>query len=265
MQNRLLKSAMVTGASSGIGESYARLLASLGYDLIIVARRKDRLESIAKELQDKHGISVTVLEADLCNENDVSTIEEKVRTTANLSVLINNAGFGTLGQFVDVEISKTLDMIAVHVTAPTRLIKAALPGMLARHEGNIINIASAAPFVPVSGSVNYNGTKSYLIAFSECLQLEVKDAGVRLQALCPGFTRTGFHSVDEFKNVDFSTIPAFMWMPADKVVAESWRALRKKKVIFIPGFINRLTFTLFNGLFRYIASKRPVRPPSQNP
>ena len=264
MNRRLSKSAMVTGASSGIGEAYARLLASLGYDLIIVARRKDRLESIAKELQDKYGVLVTVLEGDLCNENDVSSIEKKVRSTANLSVLINNAGFGTMGQFVDVDISKTLDMITVHVTAPTRLIKAALPGMLARHEGNIINVASAAPFLPVSGNVNYNGTKSYLIAFSECLQLEVKDAGVRVQALCPGFTRTGFHSVDEFKNVDFSTIPAFMWMPAEKVVAQSWQALGKKKVIFIPGFINRIVCTFFSGLFRYIASKRPVRSLSQN-
>ena len=260
MNKRLLKSAMVTGASSGIGEAYARLLATLGYDLIIVARRKDRLVSIAKEFQDKYGILVTVLEGDLCNGDDVSTIEEKVRSTPNLSVLVNNAGFGTMGQFVDVDISKTMDMIAVHVTAPTRLIKAALPGMLARYEGNIINVASAAPFLPISGSVNYNGTKSYLIAFSECLQLEVKDAGVRVQALCPGFTRTGFHSVDEFKNVDFTTIPDFMWMPADKVVAQSWQALGKKKVIFIPGFINRLVFTVFSGLFRYIASKRTVRP-----
>ena len=264
MKNRLLKSAMVTGASSGIGEAYARLLASLGYDLIIIARRKDRLVSIAKELQDKYGVVVTVLEGDLCNENDVSAIEEKVRSTLNLSVLVNNAGFGTMGQFVDVDISRTLDMITVHVIAPTRLIKAALPGMLARREGNIVNVASAAPFLPVSGNVNYNGTKSYLIAFSECLQLEVKDAGVRVQALCPGFTRTGFHSVDEFKNVDFSTIPAFMWMPAEKVVAESWQALGKKKVIFIPGFINRIVCTSFSGLFRYIASKRPVSPLSQN-
>jgi short-subunit dehydrogenase len=264
MNKRLSKSAMVTGASSGIGEAYARLLASLGYDLIIVARRKDRLVSIAKELQDKYGVLVTVLEGDLCNGNDVSAIEEKVRSTPNLSVLVNNAGFGTLGQFVDVDISKTLNMIALHVTAPTRLIKAALPGMLARHEGSIINVASVAPFLPASGNVNYNGTKSYLIAFSECLQLEVKDAGIRVQALCPGFTRTGFHSVDEFKNVDFSTIPAFMWMPADKVVAQSWQALRKKKVIFIPGFINRIVCTFFSGLFKFIASKRPVRPLSQN-
>ncbi len=150
----------------------------------------------------------------------------------------------------------------MHVTAPTRLVKAALPGMLARHEGSVINVASVAPFLPVAGNVIYNGTKSYLIAFSECLQLEVKGAGIRVQALCPGFTRTGFHSVDEFKDVDFSTIPAFMWMQADKVVEQSWRALGKK-VIFIPGFINRMTCTLFSGLFRYVASKRPVRPAVQ--
>lgn len=260
MKNRLLKTAMVTGASSGIGEAYARLLASLGYDLIIVARRKDRLLSIAAELEKKHCISVNVIEGDLCNNNDISSIEETANATDNLSVLINNAGSGTLGLFADVDISKTLDMIALHVTAPTRLIKAALPGMLARREGSIINVASAAPFLPVSGNVNYNGTKSYLIAFSECLQLEVKSAGIRVQALCPGFTRTGFHSVDEFKNVDFSTIPGFMWMPAEKVVEQSWRALKNNKVIFIPGFINRIVCTFFRGLFCYIASKRSAIP-----
>ncbi|MCX5993956.1 MAG: SDR family oxidoreductase [Chloroflexi bacterium] len=256
MKNRLLKSAMVTGASSGIGEAYTRLLASLGYDLIIVARRKDRLVSIAREMQDKYGVSVTVLQGNLCSEKDVSTIEEIVLDTADLSVLINNAGFGTLGPFVDVDISKSLNMIALHVTAPTRLVKAALPGMLARREGIIVNVASVAPFLPVSGNVIYNGTKSYLIAFSECLQLEVESAGIRVQALCPGFTRTGFHSVDEYKSVDFSTIPTFMWMPAEKVVEQSWQALRRKKVVFIPGFINRMTCTIFSGLFKYLARKR---------
>ena len=263
MKKRLSKSAMVTGASSGIGEAYARLLASLGYDLIVVARREDKLLAIAKELEDSFGVSVTILPGDLCNENDLSTIEEKVRDTPNLSVLINNAGFGTLGPFVDVDISKSLDMIALHVTAPTRLVKAALPGMIARREGMIVNVASMAPFLPVAGNVIYNGTKSYLIALSECLQLEVEGAGIRVQALCPGFTRTGFHSVDEYKNVDFSTIPAFLWMPAEKVVAQSWEALRKRKVVFIPGFINRMTCTLFGGLFRYLASKRTARTPAR--
>jgi hypothetical protein len=258
-----MKSAMVTGASSGIGEAYVRLLASLGYDLILIARRADKLISIAKELEDKYGAPVTVLPGDLCNESDLSMIEEKARDTSDLSVLINNAGFGTLGPFVDVNISKSLDMIALHVTAPTRLVKAALPGMLARWEGSIVNVASMAPFLPVAGNVIYNGTKSYLITFSESLQLEVESAGIRVQALCPGFTRTGFHSVDEYKNVDFSTIPAFLWMPAEKVVAQSWQALRKKKVVFIPGFINRVSYTLFGWLLRYLARKRAASPPAR--
>jgi len=263
MESRLSKSALVTGASSGIGEAYTRLLASLGYDLIIVARRDGRLISIAKDLEDKYGVSVTVLQGDLCSEDDLSRVEEKVGGTANLSVLINNAGFGTLGPFVDVDISKSLNMITLHITAPTRLVKAVLPGMLSRRAGIIVNVASMAPFLPVSGNVIYNGTKAYLIAFSECLQLEVESAGIRVQALCPGFTRTGFHSVDEYKNVDFSNIPAFLWMPAEKVVAQSWQAVRNKKVVFIPGFINRMTCALFGGLFRYLARKRNASPPAR--
>ena len=263
MKSRLSKSAMVTGASSGIGEAYARLLASLGYDLIVVARRENRLLAIAKELEDGFGVTVTVLPGDLCNEDDLSAIEEIVRVTSNLSVLVNNAGFGTLGPFVDVDINKSLNMIALHVTAPTRLVKAALPGMLARREGVIVNIASMAPFLPVSGNVIYNGTKSYLIAFSECLQLEVECAGIRVQALCPGFTRTGFHSVDEYKDVDFSNIPKFLWMPAEKVVAQSWQALKKKRVVFIPGFMNRISCTLFGGLLRYLARKRTASHPAR--
>jgi len=261
MKNRLLKSAMITGASSGIGEAYARLLASLGYDLLPVARRRDRLVSIAGDLENKHGVSVTVVEGDLCNDNDIAAIEETVRTTPGLSILVNNAGFGTLGLFADVDISKSLNMITLHVDAPTRLVKAALPGMLTRREGSIINVASAAPFLPLSGNVIYNGTKSYLIAFSECLQLEVKSAGIRVQALCPGFTRTGFHSVDEYKNVNFSTIPGFMWMAAEKVVEQSWQALGKGKVVFIPGLITRLTCTVFSGPSRYIASKQKAPSP----
>jgi short-subunit dehydrogenase len=263
MTNRLFKTAMVTGASSGIGEAYARLLASLGYDLVIVARRKDRLISIAKELEGQYGVSVSVLPGDLCSENDLSATEEIILGRSNLSVLINNAGFGTLGPFADVDISKSLDMIALHVTAPTRLVKAALPGMLARREGIIVNVASVAPFLPVSGNTIYNGTKSYLIAFSECLQLEVESAGIKVQALCPGFTRTGFHSVDEYKDVDFSTIPKFLWMPAEKVAAQSWQALKKNKVVFIPGFINRISCEIFGGLLRYLSRKRNASPPAR--
>ncbi len=256
MGNRLMKSALVTGASSGIGEAYARLLASLGYDLIIIARRKDRLEAIAGEIENEYGVSVSVMQCDLCSETDIGTVEEKIRKTEDLCVLINNAGFGTLGTFAEVDLAKSLRMIDLHVTAPVRLVKAALPGMLARREGAIVNVASAGPFLPVSGNVIYNGTKSFLISFSETLQIEVKDAGIKVQALCPGFTRTGFHSAEEFRNVDFSTIPAFLWSPAEKVAALSWKALGKNKVVFIPRITTRLACTVFRGLFQYMAGRR---------
>ncbi|RPJ62696.1 MAG: SDR family oxidoreductase [Dehalococcoidia bacterium] len=250
------KQALITGASSGIGEAYARKLASLGYDLILVARRKDLLEAIAKDLKDKFSVSVCVMPCDLAKADDMTVIEDKIRQTDNLSVLVNNAGFGFPGAFAECDEGKSLDMIAVHITAPTRLTKAALPGMITRKEGYIINVASMAAFLPSAGSVMYGATKTYLVSFSECLQIELQNSGVNVQALCPGFTRTGFHSTEELSNIDFSYLPPFLWTSADKLVEQSWRAAGKKQTVFIPGTIYRIAY-LFRGLIAYIAKIRP--------
>ena len=250
------KQALITGASSGIGEAYARKLASLGYDLILVARRKDILETIAADLQTRFSVSVCVMPCDLAKEADVTSIVEIIGQTDNLTVLVNNAGFGFPGAFADCDEGKSLDMIAVHITAPTRLTKAAMPGMIARKEGNIINVASMAAFLPSAGSVIYGATKNYLITFSECLQIELQNSGVHVQALCPGFTHTGFHSTAELRSIDFSYLPPFLWTSADNVVEQSWRAAGKNHTVFIPGTIYRIAF-LFRGLIAYIAKKRP--------
>ncbi|MBN1376042.1 MAG: SDR family oxidoreductase [Dehalococcoidia bacterium] len=258
MQNGKGKQALITGASSGIGEVYARKLASLGYDLILTARRRDRLEAIAKELQDHFSIAVCVLPCDLSREEGMDLTAEKIRQTGNLAVLINNAGFGALGGFADCDAGKSLDMVAVHVTAATLLTRAALPGMRERREGIIINVASLGAFLPADGNVVYGATKAYLVAFSESLQIELKGTGVAVQALCPGFTRTGFHSTGEFSSTDLSYIPAFLWISAEDVVAQSWRAAGKKQTICVPGTIYRIAYTL-RGPIAFIAKFRKSR------
>jgi short-subunit dehydrogenase len=259
----LTRSALITGASSGIGEAYAGKLASLGYGLILVARRRDRLEAVAAEMQSKYSVSACVLPCDLSTDEGIALVEDKIKQSADLAVLVNNAGFGTLGNFADVDSRKSLDMIQVHVTAATRLSKAALPGMIARRGGSIINVASVSALMPTAGNAIYSATKSYLVAFSRCLQDEVADCGIRVQALCPGFTRTGFHLVAEFEGIDFSGIPSFMWMSAGQVVEQSWKALGKKKVVFVPGLRNRVVYSLLGPVFALVARKRPLTQKAQ--
>jgi short-subunit dehydrogenase len=249
------ETALITGASSGIGEAFARKLASLEYDLVLVARRKEKLDAIAGDLEVKHPITVEVLPGDLSKDGDISRIERRIEALDTLTMLINNAGFGTRGAFADVDLEKSLAMIQVHVTASTRLAYATLPGMIARRRGTLINVASPSAFVPLANNSVYSATKSYLISFSECLQLEVADAGIKVQALCPGFTYTGFHDTDEFKGMDRSKLPNLMWMSAEETVERSLDALDNGKVVFVPGFVNRLMYVSFRRLTTSLAPR----------
>ena len=153
----------------------------------------------------------------------------------DLVLLVNNAGFGTRGEFIDVPLERTMAMIAVHVLATVALCRAAAPGMIARGEGAIINVSSIAAFFPSAGGANYGATKAYLNAFSEALAAELRGTGVAVQALCPGFTTTEFHDVGDYEAFDRGQIPAPLWMPAADVVAESLAALGSGRVIVVPG------------------------------
>jgi short-subunit dehydrogenase/N-acetylglutamate synthase-like GNAT family acetyltransferase len=235
-----LRTALITGASSGIGAVFARRLAAEGYNLFLVARREARLAALTVELQERHPITVEILVADLSNPSDVKRVERRITEFEDLDMLINNAGFGTTGRFAEVDLAKHVDMIHVHVSASVRLCRAALPDMVARRRGVIINVSSLVAFVPMPGSVTYCATKAYLNIFSEALQIELGGTGVRVQALCPGFTYTEFHDTPEYGEHARSRIPKPFWMSAEEVVAQSLSALNRSQVIFVPGFMNRL-------------------------
>jgi uncharacterized protein len=230
--------ALITGASSGIGAAFARRLAGLGYDLVLVARRGDRLSALAAELEGAHGIRAETLVADLIADDGVERVAETVATIPNLELLINNAGVGAEGRFCEGDIGPQIDMVRLHVLASVRLTHAALPGMTLRRHGGVINVASLAGLMALPGNVTYCATKGYLITFSKALQLELTGTGVHVQALCPGFTHTEFH--DDLQDFDKARMPAILWMPAEAVVEASLDGLARGEVVCIPGFGNRL-------------------------
>jgi short-subunit dehydrogenase len=231
---------LITGASSGIGAEFARKLAERGFDLVLVARRKERLEQLRDELLASHKIQADVHVADLADAQAVESLAARVAEMAELELLINNAGFGTMGHFVDADVQRQLDMIRVHVLATVRLTRAALPGMIQRGSGGIVNVSSIGAWLSCAGNVQYSSTKAYLNTFSEGLQDELRGTGVRVQALCPGFTVTQFHDVREMQEFDRSLVAKGLWMSADDVVEYSLRKLAGRRTIVIPGWKNRV-------------------------
>ncbi len=238
--------ALITGASSGIGATFARQLAARGFHLLLVARRAERLTALAGELEQAHPIKADIQVVDLAEPAAVEWLAQRIAQLETLTLLVNNAGFGTTGPFAQNEPAGQLDMVHVHVLATVRLTRAALPGMIARRRGAIINVSSLAGFVPMPGNVTYCATKAYLTSFSQALQIELAGSGVQVQALCPGFTHTEFHSAMAAGRYDHARIPGWMWQPADEVVAGSLRALARGQVVYIPGFKNRLLAALIH-------------------
>jgi short-subunit dehydrogenase len=229
--------AFITGASSGIGEAFARALARDGYNIVLAARREDRLHALAEKLQRGNPVRVETLVVDLSEPSGIERAASVLEELPDLEILVNNAGFGMHGAFTEIDSGVHASMIRLHVEAPVRLAHAAIPGMKARHQGGIINVASIAGLTALPGSSTYGSTKAYLMFFSKVLQRELAGTGVRVQALVPGFTYSEFHDV---AHVSRSAIPSFMWMPAHKVVSASLEGLREDRKIVIPGRIYRL-------------------------
>jgi len=255
--------ALITGSSSGIGAAFAHRLAVEGYDLILVARRKEKLDSLAAEIRRQSSVTVEVLTADLSQDEAVQRVAERIQSCPNLSMLINNAGFGYPGTFWDVDPQGQLAMINVHVTASTLLCRAVLPGMLERQAGAIINVSSIASFAPRRTGTLYHATKAYLNAFTSGLAAELTGTPIMVQVLCPGFTVTEFHDNPGYKNFKRSSIPSFLWLRAEDVVHESLRDLQRGKLICVPGRAYRLmVFMLTNSFtkpFAQFVSSRMIR------
>ena len=228
--------ALVTGASAGIGEAFARVLAAQRYDLVLVARRRDRLDALAKELGERHRIAARAHVADLAEEADLCDLAESI-AEGPPDLLVNNAGFGTVGAFAELDPERELEEIRLNVLALVRLTRAALPGMLARGRGAIVNVSSLAGESAGPFNATYAATKAYVTSFSEALHEEVRGTGVVVQALLPGFTRTEFQEV---AGMDPGLVPTFAWMSPEQVAEASLSALRRGDAVCIPGLGNRL-------------------------
>jgi len=255
--------AFITGATSGIGAAFARHLAAQGYNLALTGRRADQLNGLAAELRKKHLISTEVVISDLARLGGIEVVEDRIAALPDITLLINNAGFGVPGKFAENDVQGQLDMIQVHVIATVRLTHKVLPGMLNRKAGAIINVSSTAALVTkmIGASVTYASTKAYLNAFSESLHGELRGTGVRVQALCPGFTYTDFHDRPGFEHFKRSSLPKFMWSTSEQVVEASLRALEKDQVICVPGFMNKLAATFGRStLIAWLAERFAPRP-----
>jgi uncharacterized protein len=227
--------ALITGASSGIGAVYADRLARRGYDLIVVARNRRRLDAVAERLTNETKRSVEVLAADLNDQNDLARVEDTLKKDSSLTVLVNNAGFGTFAPLLDSNVNKMSEMISLNVTALTRLTYAAAPGFVARGTGTIINISSIVGIAPELLNGVYGGTKAYVLAFSHSLQHELASKGVRIQAVLPGATATEFWDVG---GMPVSHLPADSVMSTEDLVDAALSGLDHGELVTIPSLVD---------------------------
>ena len=228
--------AIVTGASSGIGASYARRLAEKGYDLVIVARRRDRLQALAKEVQSRWGATAEVIAGDLCETKTIGEVAARA-SQGDVDMLVNNAGFAGYRPFIDLYPEVAENLMSLHVRAPTLLTRAVLPGMVQRHRGSVVNVASllalsaTIPPNPLPHRAVYAGAKSFILTFTQALAGELKDTGVQVQALLPGVVATEFHNN---LPMDPGRLAAMAMQP-EEVVAASLAALERGELICVPG------------------------------
>lgn len=251
-----MPTALVTGATAGIGARFAHHLASRGYDLVLVARDEERLGRSAEVHRAESGVAVEVLPADLVTEDGIAAVERRVARGVDL--VVNNAGFGQQGDFLSSEIGEEVAMLKVHCEAVLRITRAALPPMLERRAGGVVNVASVAAFFSRG---TYSASKGWVVTFSDSVRQQVGGSGVRVMALCPGWVRTEFH---ERSGMDASGVPSFMWMDPDRLVTTALRDLRRGVAVSVPGLQYKVLIGLGKILPRGLTTKLSARAGSRH-
>lgn len=234
------RTALVTGASAGIGAAFAHVLAADGLDLVLVARRREKLQSLAQELTARHGVRVEVVSADLSDPGAPRSIIDSVHELGlQVDVLVNNAGSSGNTAFAETEWSALAAEIQVMVTAVTELAHLVVPGMKERGWGRVINLSSLAAFSPPGESLLYTGIKSYVLDVSQSLDMELKPFGVHVTAVCPGFTHSEFHETMGTSEAA-AKLPKMLWQEADAVAREGWAAAQAGKAVCVTGRVNKV-------------------------
>jgi short-subunit dehydrogenase len=223
-----VSTALITGATAGIGKSFAIQLASKNHDLVLVARNQDRLNELASQLRSDFDVNVEVLVADLSDPKQLGEVSCRA-AAEDIDLVVNNAGFGIKQIFIGGDLSAEQDLLDVLVGAVMRITHAALPGQVKRNRGGVINVSSVAGWL---SSGTYSAAKSWVTTFSEALATQLRGSNVHVMALCPGYTRTEFH---ERAQMETSTIPGWMWLDVDAVVAKALRDFAKAKPVSVPG------------------------------
>lgn len=225
-----MTTSLITGASSGIGAAFARRLGSDGHGLVLVARDEARLTESATKLRERYGVAVEVLAADLTTDDGIAAVETRLRDrTRPVDVLVNNAGFGVGGAFMDAPMADELRMLTLHCEAVLRLTGAAAEGMRERGRGFVVNVSSVAAFMPRG---TYAASKAWIVRFTEGVAQELAGSGIRLMALCPGFVRTEFH---QRAGMHAASLPSIAWLDADAVVAAGLRDLARGRTVSVPS------------------------------
>ncbi|MDP9604757.1 UNVERIFIED_ORG: short-subunit dehydrogenase [Variovorax paradoxus] len=251
--------ALVTGASSGIGAVYADRLARRGFDLILVARNRERLEALAAKLMRETGRKVEVLSADLTDRKDIALVEAALRTRGDITMLVNNAGFGAAAPLLGSDIEKMAEMIELNVSVLTRLTYAAVPGFVERGAGTLVNIASIVAISPETLNGVYGGSKAFVLALSQSLQHELKDKGVRVQAVLPGATATEFWGV---AGVPMEHLPKEIVMTAENMVDAALAGLDQGEQVTIPALPDLAEWDAFDAARRAMSSRLSATHPA---
>ena len=245
-----MTTALITGGTAGLGRAFADRFAALGYDLVLVARGRERLEEAAEELRKASGVHVEVVAADLSTDEGTDAVRARIAEPERpVDILVNNAGFALGQSFRKGTLEDEERLLDVHVRAVLRLTHAALPGMVTRGKGSVINVSSVAAFVPRG---TYSAAKAWVVSFSESVAAELTGTGVRCMALCPGFTHTEFHDRAE---IDPGQIPGWMWLNAPDVVEAAIADLRKGLTVSVPN----AKYKLLVGVTRLVPRRVSTR------